>query len=168
MTEATTVYISVGSNMERERYVRKAVAMLRATFDTLVVSSVYETEAVGIVGDPFFNLAAGFTTCQAVEAVLESLRSIEQQCARVRDGADHGSRTMDIDLLLYGDMVSDGPLVVLPRREIKSRAFVLAPLAEIAGERIHPTEALTYAELWRRFDKSAQTIHRIDFPLPPQ
>ena len=165
VTEEIAVYVSVGSNVERERFVREAVALLREAFGELVLSSVYETEPVGFAGQSFFNLVAGFATQQSVVAVVSELRRIENCCGRVRNGSRHSSRTMDIDLLLYGELVTDGPPVALPRDEIVTRAFVLGPLAEIASNRIHPGEKQNYADLWSKFDDTAQRIRKIEFAL---
>ena len=105
------VFVSIGSNEDRERNVRRAVHELNATFDGLRLSDVYECDAVGFEGDPFFNLVAQFETTLAVDEVLDRLRAIEARCGRVRTSRRYGPRTMDIDILTYGDWISDDEAV---------------------------------------------------------
>lgn len=146
------VFVSIGSNIERERWVREGVRLLGERFGPLRLSSVYESPAVGFSGAPFYNLVAGFGTTVPMPEVVTALRRIEDRCERDRDAPRYSSRTLDVDLLLYGDLVtSEGPVEV-PRPEITRRAYVLGPLAEIAGELRHPVEGDTFATLWRNFE----------------
>jgi 2-amino-4-hydroxy-6-hydroxymethyldihydropteridine diphosphokinase len=157
------VYISIGSNIEREQSVRGGVAALRERFGPLRLSSVYESESVGFDGDPFFNLVAGLDSDESVEQVATALRRIEDEHGRVRSGPRFSSRTLDLDLLLYDALVMDEPQI--PRDEILQNAFVLQPLAEIAPDEPHPTEQATFAELWSRFDKSRQRLWPVALEL---
>lgn len=144
------VYVSIGSNVEREHHIRAAVAALRARFGPLVLSRVYETEAVGFNGPRFYNLVVGFDTDASLETVAAALREIEHAGGRRRDTERFGSRTLDLDLLLYGERVEDRPGLRLPRPDIDRYPFVLGPLAEIAAERRHPVSGETYGTLWQR------------------
>lgn len=158
----TTVYVSIGSNIDRERNIRGGVAALRERFGGLRLSTVYESEAVGFQGDPFFNLVASFETEVGPDAVVAALRAIEDRFGRVRSGPRFSSRTLDIDLLLYGDAVFDEP-VVIPRKEITRNAFVLLPLAELAPDAVHPTVGKTYAAMWDAFHKDSQPLWPVAF-----
>lgn len=158
----TRVFLSIGSNIDRETNIRAGVAALRECFGELRLSTVYESEAVGFEGDPFYNLVAGFETDITPEELVAALRAIEDRHGRVRTGPRFSSRTLDIDLLLYGDAVFDAP-VVIPRKEITRNAFVLLPLAELAPDAVHPLTGKTYAAMWEAFDKASQPLWPVAF-----
>ena len=153
------IWLSLGSNEARERSLRGGVRMLREAFGPLILSAVYESDAVGFVGEPFLNLVAGAETDWPVEAVQRRLREIEDAHGRLRGGDKFCPRTLDIDLLAYGDLVR--PDLDLPRDEIERHAFVLGPLAEVAPDERHPVLGQSYAALWAGFDQSAQPLRRV-------
>ncbi len=141
-------YVSIGSNLEPEANIPSALAELRRRYGALIVSPVYESEAVGFAGDNFYNLVVGFDTDPGVHAVVRSLREIERQHKRKRSDKRFAPRTLDLDLLLYDDLVFAEDGISIPRDEILRYAFVLKPLADIAGEQQHPVDGRSYAELW--------------------
>lgn len=145
------VYISIGSNIERERNVRSAVKALGEAFGELILSTVYETEAVGFTADKFFNLVVGFDTDTDVRGVAQRLREIEQRHRRRRTSPKPKSRTLDLDLLLYEDVVSHQGEIDLPRKDITDYAFVLRPLCEIAPDCVHPETGQRLTELWANY-----------------
>ena len=155
------VYVSVGSNIEPEHYVRVAVRDLRAAYGPLRVSPVYASAAVGFDGDDFLNLVVGFDTGDTPEGVAERLRRIEDANGRVRGPERYAARTLDLDALTYGDQCVRSGRLVLPRDEITRYAFVLRPLADIAGDAQHPELGRTYAELWAEFDASEQPLRQV-------
>lgn len=157
------VYVSIGTNIEREKHVRAALDALASSYGQLHCSSVYETASVGFEGDNFYNLVVGFETRQTPVEVTERLRAIENDNGRVRGGPRFSSRTLDIDLLLYDDQVIEEGRLQIPRDEITKNAFVLQPLAEIAGQLRHPLIGQTYAQLWADFPKQAQAIWVVEF-----
>jgi 2-amino-4-hydroxy-6-hydroxymethyldihydropteridine diphosphokinase len=157
------VYVAAGSNVEPGRHIAKAVAELAHEFPGVRFSSWYRNRAVGFEGDDFINLVAGFSTALPVHAVLERLHGIESRCGRARDAPRWAPRSMDLDVLLYGDLACDEPGLKLPRPDLLKRAYMLGPLAELAPGLRHPTAGLTIAELWRRFDQDAHVLER----LPP-
>jgi len=146
------IYISVGTNTNRDHYLRMAVLELRQQFGALQLSSVYESEAVGFRGEPFYNMVIGASTELAIADCVAMFKAIEDRHGRVRDGEKFCGRTLDLDLLTYDQCVCQQP-VELPRAEITENAFVLWPLAEIAPTELHPTTGQTYTELWQQYPK---------------
>ncbi|MBT3309089.1 MAG: 2-amino-4-hydroxy-6-hydroxymethyldihydropteridine diphosphokinase [Gammaproteobacteria bacterium] len=152
------VYLSLGSNIDREQSIQQAIKQLTAEYGLLKISTVYESEAVGFEGDAFYNLVVGFETDLQWEQVQQQLRQIEEDNGRERGSEKFSSRTLDIDLLIYGDLDLQKQGVDLPRAEIFKYAFVLRPLAEIAGTECHPQSGESYAEIWERFDSTPQSL----------
>jgi 2-amino-4-hydroxy-6-hydroxymethyldihydropteridine diphosphokinase len=148
------VFLSIGSNIDRERHIPSALRELERRFGTLAVSSVYETAAVGFEGPAFHNLVVGFETEHSIPEIAEILTEIEELHGRTRQCKKFSSRTLDLDLLLYGDAVLREGKLNLPRDEITRYAFVLEPLAEIAPDRRHPVTGQSYQALWAGFDKA--------------
>jgi len=150
----TRGYISIGSNIDKEKNILASLKALEHLFGKLIISSIYESEPVGFTGDTFFNVVVGFDADMDVKTVAKHLRQIELDQGRTRDCKKFSARTLDLDLILYGDLIlSDGRLQI-PRDEIERYAFVLEPLAEIAGDSKHPVSHISYAELWEKFDKT--------------
>lgn len=152
------VYVSVGTNIDRERHVRAALDALEARYGRVQCSTIYETAAVGFDGDDFYNFVVGFDTGESPAEVAAQLRAIEDANGRLRTGPRFSSRTLDLDLLLYDDLILDEGRLQLPRNEITQQAFVLAPLAEIAGEQRHPVTGRNFAQLWAEFPKTDLTL----------
>ncbi|HDO1385099.1 TPA: 2-amino-4-hydroxy-6-hydroxymethyldihydropteridine diphosphokinase [Aeromonas veronii] len=158
----TTIYISLGSNIERDRHIRAGLDALHAEFGELRVSRVFESEAVGFNGRPFYNLVAAAETALPLTTVCQRLRAMEFAHGREPDAKKFAPRTLDLDLLLYGDLVCDTPLA-LPRGEVLTNAFVLWPLAELAPTLRHPVDGRTMGELWQAYDKASQQLCPIPF-----
>jgi 2-amino-4-hydroxy-6-hydroxymethyldihydropteridine diphosphokinase len=157
------VYVSVGSNIERQRNIATALQLLTEVYGELQLSSVYESAAVGFDSAPFYNLVLGFSTQQSPQAVQQQLHVIEDRCGRQRT-ASLSARTLDLDLLLYDDRVMADGKLVLPRDDINRYAFVLRPLAEIAGTVRHPVTGVTFADMWAAFDDETQPLTLVDWP----
>lgn len=141
-------YLSLGSNLEPEKHLRAALAELRAKFGAIVVSPVYRCKAVGFDGPDFLNLAVAIDTDLSPQALNDWLHALEDRHGRRRDVARFSSRTLDIDIVLYDDLVMTGEgHLELPRPELK-HAFVLKPLADIAPQAMHPLSRKAMAQLW--------------------
>jgi 2-amino-4-hydroxy-6-hydroxymethyldihydropteridine diphosphokinase len=158
------VYVAAGSNVEPERHMRRAVAELEREFPGARFSSWYRNRAAGFDGDDFINLVAGFSTELPVKTVLERLHAIESRCGRGRDAPRWAPRSMDLDVLLYGELLCELPELTLPRPDLLKRAYMLGPLAELAPEVRHPIAGLTIGELWQRFDREAHPLQRLALP----
>ena len=161
----TKVYLSIGSNIDRERNIKSAINELQKMFGPLCLSGVYQSEAIGFSGSDFYNLAAGFDTGLPLKDVQQGLRQIEQAHGRQRSARKYSSRPLDIDLLLFGDVVEHTKWIDVPRSEIQSYAFVLLPLNEIAADVRHPETTRTIGEMWAEFDAADQVIRKIDFEI---
>jgi len=159
------VWLSLGSNVDRSKNIRAAVHALREQFGELVLSRVYESEAVGFSGEPFYNLVVGLYSSAPVTGLMAQFRAIEAQQGRVRSGGRFAPRSIDIDLLTYGGWVLDEGGVQLPRSEITRYAFVLLPLSEVAGDEIHPLLQVSYRELWTDFDSDGQRLWPVELAL---
>jgi len=162
-----TVYVAAGSNIEPERNLTRAVAELGRAFPGAVFSRWYRNRAVGFAGDDFINLAAGFDTALPPRAVLERLHAIEAMCGRPHGAPRWAPRAMDLDVLLYGDLVCDQPDLTLPRPDLLRRAYMLGPLAELAPGAWHPTAHASIGELWQRFDRGAHPLEPVHAPGVP-
>jgi 2-amino-4-hydroxy-6-hydroxymethyldihydropteridine diphosphokinase len=152
------VFLSIGSNIDKESNIQAGIEALQHRFGKVHCSTIYESEAVGFSGDNFYNLVVQFDTDEDVESLVTALKQIEDQHGRTRSGPRFSSRTLDIDILLYGDLIRDDALITLPRDEILKNAFVLRPLAELAGDSRHPQTGDSYAALWSRFNQASQPL----------
>ncbi len=159
------VYISLGSNIDREKNIEIAVRELNDSYGPLMLSTVYESEPVGFDGDYFLNLVAGFDTDSPIEPVITRLRAIEKASGRDRQNNDERSRTLDIDLLIYGDLSRHDDEIDIPREEIGHYAFVLLPLAQIAPEHRHPETGVPFGKMWSSFRSGEQQLWPADFEL---
>jgi len=145
----TRAYLSLGSNLEPQAHLRAALVELRQRFGEIVVSPAYRFAAVGFAGPDFLNLAVGIETDLDASSLNDWLHALEDRQGRRRDVPRFSSRTLDIDIVLFGDQVIDGPgHLQVPRKELQE-SFVLQPLADIAPAAMHPTLKRTIAELWR-------------------
>ena len=146
----TPVAIALGSNIgDRDATLRTAIDALGPFVSNLRASSFHQTEPVDMPGSPapFLNAAAVGETDLSASALLERLLDIEQQLGRTRPHPG-ASRTLDLDLILYGnDVISEPPRLLVPHPRFRERAFVLAPLAEVAGDWTDPVTALTVSQL---------------------
>jgi len=156
------IFISIGSNINKAHHIRQGIAALATILDDFVVSSVFESESVGFEGSNFYNLVCGGTTTHSVEQITELLRTIEVDNGRDRSAKKFSSRTLDLDLLTFDELVINEP-AQLPRDEIDKNAFVLWPLAEVAPNGVHPVLNQRYQTLWDNFDKDHQKLWIVKF-----
>jgi 2-amino-4-hydroxy-6-hydroxymethyldihydropteridine diphosphokinase len=160
-----TAYVSAGSNIAPEANLRLAIRELRQTFGPLRLSPVYRTPAVGFDGDDFLNLVLAFETTLPAAAVVAELERLHELAGRRRGPSAFASRTLDLDLLLYGDAVIPEAPIKVPRADIRKYAFVLGPLADLAPELRHPVSGESIAALWAGFDHRDQPLVRVAVEL---
>ena len=149
-----TGFISIGSNIDKEVHIPSSINILQQHFDNIILSSLYKTGAVGFDGDDFHNLIVQFDSTLEAKQVAKILRQIELNHGRTRDSRKYAARTLDLDLILYGEQVICDGRLQIPRDEIERYAFVLEPLAEIAPDLLHPVSHTSYIQLWDKFDKT--------------
>jgi 2-amino-4-hydroxy-6-hydroxymethyldihydropteridine diphosphokinase len=159
------MYLGLGSNVDPERNLRLAMAELRSLYGELDVSAVYRSKAFGFDGADFLNLVVGCETGTGPAAVNDQIERIHALAGRIRGEARFADRPLDIDLLLYDDLVIDEPGMQLPRTDVLDYNFVLRPLAEIAPGVKHPLTGKTLAEHWREFDDMEQPLERVELEL---
>lgn len=165
MTDVATVYLSLGSNIEPEQRLTAAVRALRERFGAVILSPLYRTRAVGFEGDDFLNAAARIVTEMSPLDLNDWLHALEASEGRRRDVPRFSSRTLDVDMLLYDDLLLEGDgHLQLPRAELTQQAFVLKPMADIAPDLLHPTLGHTLIELWRAFPAPVPSLQSIAWP----
>ena len=143
----TQVYLGLGSNIEREPHLRAGLDALASFLTDMRCSAVFESQPVGIKSGPFFNLVVSAYTDLSLMDLDRRLKSIEADNGRY--APDRKGLPLDIDVLLYGELVGDFDGLILPRAEILKNAFVLWPLSMMAPDRVHPEAGKTMAALWR-------------------
>ncbi len=158
------VYVSIGSNIDKEKNISSSVKALQDHFGDLDISNVYETKAVGFDGDNFHNLVVGFDTDESPLEISKVLKKIEADHDRTRGKEKFESRTLDLDQLLYGDLVMQMDGVNLPHPDIMRYNFVLKSLTELAGGLEHPEEEKTTNQLWEMYEeKGKMEVVEYDF-----
>lgn len=160
------VFISIGSNINPKQHIPSCLKKLENHFGEIRLSKCYESEAVGFKGDNFLNLVVSIQTDIALGEVNQFLHDLEKTEGRKRTHSKAwNSRTLDLDILLYGDESGVIEGIELPRPEILDHAHVLMPLVELAGNQSHPMENKTYAELLLSADFEGQDIWEVSLSM---
>lgn len=153
------VYVGLGSNVDPEAHLRLAVQSLHGRFAELRCSDVFRSPSFGFRGEDFLNMVVGFSTEAGADDVEKILSEIEYAGGRTREAARYVSRTLDLDLLLYGAMVRAG--LRLPREDVLRYPFVLGPLADLAPGLVHPVAGVTLGAAWRRMASAPVALERL-------
>lgn len=162
---ATLAYVSGGSNVDPERNLVIAARALAARHPGTRFSRCYRNTAVGFEGPDFINFVAEVPVAGDPLLLKGELECIETQCGRTRDAPKWAPRSMDLDILLWGDRVQDTPGLKLPRPDLVRWGFMLGPLAELAPDLPHPLLRRTMGELWRDFDRDANPLRPVALDL---
>lgn len=155
------VYVSVGSNIDKEHNIPSGVKMMREAFGDLELSPVYESNSVGFEGESFYNMVVSFETDRSPSFVTDALKGIENRHHRKRNKNRFESRTLDLDQILHGDLVIDEADIRIPHEDIVRYAFVLRPLADIASQVKHPILSKTYIQLWTNFKDGTPSLEKV-------
>lgn len=156
------VLLGLGSNQRRYYHLQAGVDALRKSFADVSLSPVYESAAVGFDGPAFLNMVARIQCDVTITELFKSLRAIEESHGRQRGEASCVDKTLDIDILTYDQCVGQFGSVVLPRGEILLNAFVLAPLADLVPDSMHPSTGKTFEQHWREYSYH-QCLRKVDF-----
>ena len=152
------IYLGLGSNVEPETYLKLGIRELCQRFGVLEMSNIYRSDAVGFDGADFLNLVLGFDSDLSPSEIHQAIEDIHSVAGRQRGESRYSARTLDIDLLLYGDLVLDTGPIRVPRTDILKYSFVLGPLAEIASDLRHPETGRLITDHWAEFDKKSQPL----------
>lgn len=140
-------FLGIGSNVQPARHVAIAVERLKANFDAVRLSPVYRSRSVGFDGADFINAVASIRTTLSPWALRDWLRAMEDEHGRQRNVPKFSDRVLDVDILLFGDLVQDDERLQLPRPELFHFAHVLRPLAELAPNHVCPGDGRTLAQI---------------------
>ena len=160
-----TVFVGLGSNIDPVSNLRLGIGELRDRFGELQTSTVYRSKAVGFDGEDFLNLVAIFESDASPLEICDIIELIHNLSGRDRNGGKWESRPLDIDLLLYNDLVIDERPVMVPRKDVLEYSFVLRPMAELAPDKVHPVTGHTMLEHWQNFDATSHPLEAVDVIL---
>lgn len=159
------IYVGLGSNIDPEKNLRLGLSELRDRFGELQISAVYRSKAVGFEGDDFLNLVASFESESSPVEIYETIELIHNLAGRDRNGGKWEARPLDIDLLLYNNLVIDERPVRVPRKDLLEYSFVLRPMAELAPDLVHPVTGRSMLEHWQSFDAASHPLEVVDVIL---
>lgn len=159
------VYLGLGSNISPENNLRIGISELRRRYGDLQISAVYKSAPFGFKGDDFLNVVVQLVSEESAYAICEEIELIHDLAGRENQGNKWEARSLDIDLLLYNDLVMDDQPVRVPRCDILEYSFVLRPLAEIAPDLVHPVTGITMLSHWQQFDAASHPLEVISVDL---
>ena len=159
------IFVGIGSNIDREKNIKSCVSILKDVYGDMMISPVYETESMGFDGPNFYNLVSCFETNQSVYELKNTLNEIENDHGRHFNETKFSSRTLDIDILYYDDLVLSDDKIQIPRKEICEYDFVLKPLVDLVPDFIHPTQNISHKDMMNNIKIKKQIISTINMDL---
>lgn len=159
------VALSLGSNIRRYHHINAGIKALKKAFGQVICSPVYESEAVGFQGDAFLNLIALIESNLSLSQIISILKRIEDDNGRDRSGPKFSARTLDIDVVTYGDHSGEIEGIELPRPELFKNAFVLKPMADLLPKEQVPGRPFSYLDLWVEQGDKTQKLEKIAFTI---
>lgn len=156
------ILLGLGSNVDPENNLAQGIHALRALDAQLTCSPVYQSRAEGFDGDDFLNLVVLLDFEISLEQLSTGIASIEERFGRDRNEPRFSAKTLDIDILLFNNLVGQFGRITLPREEITANAFVLKPLADLSPDLIHPIEQVTISALWKNLGPAMQAVTALD------
>ena len=164
-TKKTEVFLSLGSNIDSENNLQYACGELKKTFGNIQVSSVYRNKPIGFEGNDFLNMVVKVESIFNPNEILNYLRCLEAATGRDTGTGTFDSRTLDIDMILYNNLVHPEKPFKIPRKDIELYSFVLCPLAEIEPDGIHPVTGKTFKDLWENFDQKKHPLKKVSLDI---
>jgi len=157
-----TAYLCLGSNIKPEENIRFAVQRLKQDFSYVSTSNVYKSAAVGFEGDDFLNLAVSLSTELSLGELLRYADALEKEAGRKRVcRGNYDSRTLDVDVVMFGNLLGTHKGREWPSEDIQENAHVLLPMSEIAGSQKHPVLGIRFDQLWNEFDRGEQRLKKV-------
>lgn len=159
------VFLGLGSNIDPENNLRLGVRELSWRYGQLDLSPVYRSAALGFVGDDFLNMVLGLDSTDSAAEIYQRIEEIHSRAGRQRGSDRFAARPLDIDLLLYDDLITEDPRFRLPRSDVLEHSFVLRPLSELEPGLIHPETGRTMRDHWQEFDVSGHPLQPVSVIL---
>ena len=159
------VFLSLGSNIDPEENLKYACRELKKTFGNIQISSIYKNKPIGFEGNDFLNMVVKIKSTFNLNEMLDYLRCLEVATGRDIGTGAFDSRTLDIDMILYSDLVHPEKPFKIPRNDIELYSFVLCPLAEIEPDGIHPIIGKTFKDLWEGFDQAEHSLNKVSLEV---
>ncbi|VAW42071.1 2-amino-4-hydroxy-6-hydroxymethyldihydropteridinepyrophosphokinase [hydrothermal vent metagenome] len=149
MLVENTVYLGIGSNVNKQQNIQSCIDYLQASFKYCIISPTYQSPAFGFAGNDFYNLAIKIKTHFDLHALKEWLMRLEDLHKRDRSQPRYSNRTLDIDILLFNNLIFQDDYITIPRPEIITQAYVLKPLLDISATIKHPQSHKDLLEYWQ-------------------
>ena len=159
------VFIGIGSNLNKIKNIKSSISKIKNDYENVKLSPVYETKSMGFDGPNFYNLVCSFNTTEDIYKLKEKLNKIELDHGRNLNETKYSSRTLDIDILYYDNLILVDDKIKIPRKEIIEYDFVLRPLIDIDAEFIHPVLLIPNNKIEEEYDIKKHIIAEVDINL---